>query len=108
MRSLRPFALFDTQQHARRVDVIDLEVRDLGHTQACTLGDAERSLVIEAGCGFEQPPSFLDAEYIWQFAVITGDRQSTRQIPALQRHQEEEPQRRYRAVDGRGAATPSC
>lgn len=93
--------LLDTEQHARRVDVVDLEVRDLGHTQARAIGDAERGLVLQAGCGFEQPSRFLHAEHIRQLAVIAGDHQGARQIPALQCHQEQEPQRRDRAVDGR-------
>ena len=98
---LAALALLDTEQHALAVDVVDLEVRDLGHAQARAIGDAERGLVLEARCGFEQPRRFLDAEHIRQLAVIARDHQGARQIPPLQCHQEQEPQRRDSAVDGR-------
>jgi hypothetical protein len=83
---LRALALLDTEEHARRVDVIDLEVRNLGHAQPCAIGDAERGFVLEARGSFDQPPRFLDAEHIRQLAVITGDYQGAQQIPALQCH----------------------
>ena len=60
---LAALALLDAKQHARRVDVVDFEVHDLAHTQACAIGD-ERDLSLEARCGFEQPPRFLHAEHI--------------------------------------------
>lgn len=75
-------------------------MRDLGHTQARAIGDAERGLVLQARCSFEQPRRFLYAEHIRQLVMIAGDHQGTRQIPALQRHQKQEPQRRDRTVDG--------
>jgi len=90
---LAALALLDAKEHARRVDVIDLEVRDLGHTQARAIGDAECGLVLEARCGLEQSPRFLHAEHIRKLAMIAGDHQGTRQIPALQCHQKQEPQR---------------
>lgn len=76
-------------------------MRDFGHAKARAIGDPERGLVLEAGCGFEQPPRFLDAEHIRQRAVIAGDHKGTRQIPALQCHQKQKPQRRDSTVDGR-------
>lgn len=63
--------------------------------------DAQRGLALEARCSFEQPPRVLHAEHTRQLAVIAGDHQRARQIPALHCHQEQELQRRDRAVDGR-------
>src|SRR5208337_591258 len=37
-----PLAPFDPQRHAPTVDVGHLQVRDLGHPEACAVGDAER------------------------------------------------------------------
>lgn len=70
---LAALALLDTKEHARRVDVIDLEMRDLGHAQACAIRNTEGGLVLEARCSFEQPPRFLHAEHIRQLAV-SGER----------------------------------
>ena len=86
-----------------RVDVVDLEVRDLGHAQARAIGDTERGLVLDAWRRFEQPRRFLHAQHLGQLARIPGDHQRARQIPPLQRHREQEAQRRDRAVDRRRA-----
>ncbi|BCH21585.1 hypothetical protein MesoLjLb_13700 [Mesorhizobium sp. L-8-3] len=85
--------MLDTKEDARRVDIIDLEMRDLGHAQACAIRNTEGGLVLEAWCGFEQSRRFLNAEHIRQLAVIAGDHQCAGQIPALQCHQKQEPQR---------------
>ncbi len=90
---LAALALLDTQQHACRVDIVDLEMRDLGHPQASAIGDAERGLVLDAGCGFEQPCRFLHAQHVGQLAWMPDDHQCTRQIPSLQRHPEQKSQR---------------
>src|SRR3546814_1192594 len=42
-------SLFDADQHAGAVDIIDLEAHDLRHTQAGAIGNAERGLVLDAG-----------------------------------------------------------
>lgn len=95
-------ALLDADQHACAVDIIDLEVRDLRYAQARAIGDTERGLVLDTRCCFEQPRRFLHAQHVRQLAWMAHDHQHTCQIPPLQRHQEQEPQRRDRAVDGRG------
>ena len=41
-------ALFDADQHAFAIDVVDLQVRHLGHAQARAIGDTERGLVLDA------------------------------------------------------------
>ena len=90
---LAALALFHTKQHARRVDIIDLEVGNFGHTQAYTVGNVKRGLVLDARCSFQQPGRFLHTKHTRQLAVVTGDHQCARQIPALQGHQEKKLQR---------------
>jgi hypothetical protein len=104
LRSLRPpepaeGALLDPDQHACRVDIVDLEVRDLGDAKAGTIGDTERSLVLDARRRREQLCGFLDAQHFGQLARMPDNDQRPRQIPSLQRHREQEAQRRDRAVD---------
>ena len=79
---LASLALFDADQHARAVDVVDLEVRDLGHAQARAIGDTERGLVLDARRRLEQPRRFLDAQHLGQLARIPGDHQARAPDPA--------------------------
>ena len=83
LRSLRALALFDADQHARAVDVIDLEMRDLGHAQAGAIGHAERRLVLDARCRLEQPRRLLDAQHLGQLAGMRVTTRRARQIPPL-------------------------
>jgi len=76
-------------------------VRDLGDAQARTVGDAERGLILDAGCRLEQARGLLDAQHIGQLAGMPHDHQRAREIAPPQRHREQEAQRRHRAVDGR-------
>ena len=81
-------------------------MRDLAHAQTRAISYAKRGLVLEAGCGFEQPSRFPPhAQHLGQLARVPDDHQRTRQIPPLQRHEEQEPQRRHRTVDRRRANT---
>ena len=80
---LAPLALFDPDQRAGAVDIIDLEVRHLGDAQPGAIGDPERGLVFDARCRLEQPGRLLDAEHVRQLALIAGDHQGPRQIPPL-------------------------
>ena len=68
LRSLPALALLDPDQHALAVDIVDLEVRDLGDAQARAIGDAERRLVLDARRGLEQPGGLLDAQHLAQLA----------------------------------------
>lgn len=70
--------------------------------QTRAIGDTERGPVLDARRCFEQSRRFLHAQHVRQLAWMAHDHQHTCQIPPLQRHQEQEPQRRDRAVDGRG------
>ena len=58
-----PLALLDPQRHALTVNIGYLQVRDLGHPQACAVGDAERGFVLEARRGFEETRHFLLAQH---------------------------------------------
>jgi hypothetical protein len=85
-------ALLDADQHACRVDVVDLEVRDLGHAQ--TRANTERGLVLDAWRRFEQSRRILNTQHLGQLARISRDHERARQIPPLQRHREQEAERR--------------
>ena len=98
---LASLALFDPDQHARAVDIIDLEAGHLRHAQARAIGGAEYGLVFDARCRFEQPADFLDAQHRWQLARVARQDQAPRQVWPVERHGEEEAQRRDRAVDRR-------
>lgn len=56
-------------------------------------------MYMDAWCDFEQPRRFLHVEHVRQLALISHDHQHTRQILPLQRHEEQEPQCRDRAID---------
>lgn len=63
--------------------------------------DTERGFVLDARCCFEQPRRFLHAQHVRQLAWVAHHHQHTGQTPPRQRHQEQESQRRDRAVDNR-------
>lgn len=54
---------------------------------------AERVLNAEMDHHLDGDEEAGNAEHVRQFAVIAGDHQCARQIPALQCHQKQEPQR---------------
>ena len=101
MAILAALALLDADQHARRVDVGHLERHHLGDAQPGTIGRAEGGLVFGSRCRFEQPCDFLHAQHQRQLARLMDDREATGQIGPVERHGEEEAQRRNRAVDAR-------
>ena len=96
---LAAFALFDADQHPLAVDVVGLEVRDLRHAQPRAVRHAERSPVLDPRRRLEQLRHLVDAQDIGQLARTMRQHQAARQIGALQRHAEQEAQRRYRSVD---------
>jgi hypothetical protein len=97
--------LFDPDQHARAVDIINLEAGHLRHAQARAIGGAEYGLVFDARCRFEQPADFLDTQHRWQLAWKARQDQAPRQVRPVECDGEEEAQRRDRAVD-RGRLYP--
>ena len=101
MAILAALALLDPDQHARRVDVGHLERHDLGDAQPGAIGGAEGGLVLRPWCRLEQPRHLLDAQHQRQLARLVDDGETARQIGPVERHGEEEAQRRDRAVDAR-------
>src|SRR5882672_8977540 len=98
---LAAFALLDANDHLLAVDVGDLERDDLGGAQAGAVGHAQRRLVLEPGCGIEQPRHFLRAEHHRQLARLVNEMRVLDDIVAPESDPEKETQRRYRLVDGR-------
>ena len=47
----------------------------------------------------EQSPNLFDVEHRWQPARVADDDEAARQVRPIERHREEEAQRRYRAID---------
>jgi len=67
---LAAFPLFDADQHARAVDIVDLEGCHLRHAKACAIGGAERRLVLQPRRRREQPSGLLDAQHGRELAGI--------------------------------------
>ena len=98
-------ALLDPQHHALAVDVGHLQRGNLGYAQARTIGGAERGLVLDAGGGLQKARHLLGAQHHRQLARLVHKGQVSNRIGAVERHSEEEPQRRDRGVDGRRTDT---
>jgi len=98
---LAAFALLDANDHLLAVDVGDLERDHLGGAQAGALGHAQRRLVLEPGCGIEQPRHFLRAEHHRQLARLVNEMRVLDDIVAPERDPEKETQCRDGLVDGR-------
>jgi hypothetical protein len=96
---LAALAVLDADQHALAVDVVGSEVRDLGHPQSGAVRDPERRSVLDARRRLEQPRYLLDAEHVGQLAGTRRQDQLARQVGPVERHAEQETQRRYRGAD---------
>src|SRR5271156_5886070 len=79
-----------------------------GDAQARAVGDAERGPVLQAGRGSEQSDDLILVQHDRRFARFVHARQMANEVGPLQRHVEEEPQRRYGGVDGRNADPLLC
>jgi len=97
---LAALPLLDPDQHARAVNVIDLEGGHLRYAQSGAIGGAERGFVLRARRRLEQPPDLLGAQNDWELAGMTGKHEPPRQVWPINCHGEEEAQRRHRTVDG--------
>jgi len=78
-------ALLDAQRHPLAVNVEHLQRDDLGHAQACAIGDAERRLVFDAGGGLQKSRHFLGAQYDRRLARFAHERQTPDQIVPFER-----------------------
>jgi len=62
-------------------------------------GGGERCFVLRPRRRLRQQGDLLDAQYSWQPARFAHDREPPRQVRPVERHGEEEAQRRERTVD---------
>jgi hypothetical protein len=83
--------LFDPDQHARAVDIIDLAAGHFRHAPARAIGGTVYGLVFDARRRFEQPADFLDTQHRWQFARKARQDQAPRQMWSVERYGEDRP-----------------
>ncbi len=95
---LAALALLDPNDHARAVDIGDLERDHLGGAQARAIGDAQRRPILEAWRSFQEARHFLRAQNRRQLARLADEGHVRRDVFASKRHREEEAQRRHRRV----------
>jgi hypothetical protein len=96
---LAAFALLDAQHHALGVDIGYLQRDDLGNTQPRTVGDTQRRLVLDARRCLQKARNLLGAQHHRYLARLVHERQVLGKLGAIERHIEEEPQRRDGGVD---------
>ena len=96
---LAALALLDAQHHAFGVDIGDLQRDDLGNAQARTIGDTQRRLVLDAWGRLQKARNLLGAQDNRHLARLVHERQVLGEVGAIERHIEEEPQRRDGGVD---------
>ena len=75
MAILVALASLHTEHHTLAVDIRHLQRDDFRNAQAGTIGDAERSLVFDAGRRLQQARDFFGAEDDRQFARLVDERQ---------------------------------
>src|SRR5271154_2508758 len=100
---LAAFALVDAQHHAFGIDIGYLQGDDLGNTKPGTVGDTQRRLVLDARCRLQKARNLLGAQDDRHLARLVHERQVPGKVGAVERHIEEEPQRRDGGVDLRRA-----
>jgi len=101
-------ASLHTEHHTFAVDIRHLQRDDFRNAQAGTIGDAERSLVFDAGRRLQQARDFFGAEDDRQFARLVDERQMPNQVRPFECHLEKEPERDDRAIDARSANMVPC
>ena len=100
---LAAFALLDADQHALAVNVGDLERNHLRRAQPGAVGDAQRSLVFDAGRRLQEPRDLLGAEDDRQPLRLVDERSMGCDVAPSERDAEKEPQRRHGDVMRPGA-----
>jgi len=101
MAILAPFALLDPDHHALGVDVGYLQRCHLRHAQARAIGRSERRLVLRPRCCLQKAHHLLGAEDHGDLPRLGDKGQRPGDIGPVDRHVEEEAQRRHRGVDRR-------
>jgi len=91
------------EHHTLAVDIRHLQRDDFRNAQAGTIGDAERSLVFDAGRRLQQARDFFGAEDDRQFARLVDERQMPNQVSRSSVTLKKEPERDDRAIDARSA-----
>src|SRR3546814_9363262 len=90
--------LFRSQQHPLAVDIADLQRRHLGDAQPRAVSDRQRRLVLERAGRIEQPLHLGHRQHDRDLANLPGADQLAREVGAVERVREEEPQRADDAV----------
>jgi hypothetical protein len=84
-----PLAALDPQQHALGVDIADLERDYLGNTQPGAVGGGECRLVLRPWRRLEQKGDLLCTQHGRQPTRLAHDREPSRKIRPVERHDEE-------------------
>jgi hypothetical protein len=95
------FTALDPQQHPLAVDIADLQRRHLGDAQARAIGDRQRGLMLEGTRRIEQPLHLGHGQHDRDLAYLPRADELAREVGAVERVGEEEPQRADDAVHGR-------
>jgi hypothetical protein len=96
--SAAPLALLDAEQHARAVDIGDLQRHDFGSPKPGAIGDAQRRLVLGAGRRIEKAGHFILGQNRGQLSGLLDAEQRLAKLAPVERDAEEEPQRSHRRV----------
>src|SRR6202022_4658639 len=96
---LAALALLDPDQHALAVNVGDLERDHFRGAQTRSIGHAQGRLVFEPWCCIEQARHLFRAEHPRQYSRLMDESRVLDDGISLERHPEEEPQRRHGMVE---------
>ena len=91
---LPPLALHDMDEHPVAIDIAGGEIANLGGSQTCAVGNAERGAVLEPGpgCYRQKLRNFLGAEHRGQFARLRAELHVSLHLLATTGHREKEAQ----------------
>ena len=90
---LAPLALLHAEQHARAVDIGDLQRHDFGSPEPRAVGDAQSRLILGAGRRIEKAGDFILGQDRGQLPGLLDPKQRLAEIVPVERDAEEEPQR---------------
>ena len=95
---LAPLALLDAEQHARAIDIGDLQRDNLGGPEPRAIGDAQRRLILGAGRRIEQAGDFILGQHRGQLPGLLDAEQRLAKLVPVERDAEEEPKRSHGRV----------
>src|SRR6202163_2011410 len=99
MAILAAFTLLHPEHHALGINIADLQRDHLHGAQTSAVGNAERRLMLRPGCGLQQAQHLFGREYARQLARLVDEHETARRLRSVERHLEEEPERRHGRVD---------